>query len=733
MNELWIDFETASTVDVTTAGAYRLMDDPTMRVTLVQFAIDDGPVQVIEAPLFGAIPPQEHISDLILETRELRAALRSFDVPIYAHNAGFERLVLHALGWNNLPPSRFRDTATIARWYNLPASLKGFASAAGDVDKLDATSFKKLWSHRLDPETGLPMPWPDDWQGMYEDMIEYGVRDVEAMRAAVRELPALPEEVWQQYADSERINDRGVCFDLPLARAAVKLRTAVEAEAKIELAAMTQGAVESPRGPAARLYVVERLKELEAQGLLPVPILKDGDLKRGFKKRREHSVGFYTDVRPTFDRAMRATVRKAIEEVGAEADLLRDVLDAVDEGNVAALTKFAALEARGRGYDGLPSVGVMQGMYIFAGATQTHRYSSTGVQTHNLLRDTHGLVNDWHLRRAILQADGNPAPVREVLTKLYPDPKTRPGLPKALGMLLRPSLTAAPGGVLVWRDWSAVEARGLPWLADDPDAEDTLDVFRRGEDIYVREALGIFGSYDPETHPDAKYRRQIGKVSVLSLGFGGSVGAFAAMGRNYGISLPTAQVQSIVKMWRANNPWAQRFWDTLIRAAFNAMKRSNWCEWIPAGRVQFIFAPNVLGGSLMMGLPDGSILTYPRARIEQVERFEGQPKEPTICFDHPTYGRSAIWYGLLAENATQAICASLLRHALRLAEADDLCVAMHTHDEIVAECDDDDDEIELVDAALKKAMETPPDWAEGFPIDSEAGVGFRYKLEDSVE
>jgi hypothetical protein len=52
-------------------------------------------------------------------------------------------------------------------------------------------------------------------------------------------------------------------------------------------------------------------------------------------------------------------------------------------------------------------------------------------------------------------------------------------------------------------------------------------------------------------------QRQIGKVAILSLGYAGGPGAFASMGRNYGILLPESDVRRTVDNWRRANQWAR--------------------------------------------------------------------------------------------------------------------------------------------------------------------------------
>ena len=57
-----------------------------------------------------------------------------------------------------------------------------------------------------------------------------------------------------------------------------------------------------------------------------------------------------------------------------------------------------------------------------------------------------------------------------------------------------------------------------------------------------------------------KALRQRGKVAELALGFGGGVGALAAMGADYGMYLPEDEAKEVVERWRAANPWCVRFW-----------------------------------------------------------------------------------------------------------------------------------------------------------------------------
>jgi DNA polymerase len=273
--------------------------------------------------------------------------------------------------------------------------------------------------------------------------------------------------------------------------------------------------------------------------------------------------------------------------------------------------------------------------------------------------------------------------------------------------MLRPALIPAEGKQFVVADWSAIEARVTAWLANDPQAEEVLQVFRDGRDIYKREAAGIYRV--PEDAVD-KDQRQIGKVAILSLGFGGGVGAFSAMGRNYGIVMEEADAKRIVDAWRRANPWAVRLWQRLedgyTRALRNPGREFN------TGRVTYLYD----GQHLWYSLPSGRILCYPFAKFDgdEITYVKAAWKPAAEAKEWP---RARLWRGLACENIVQATAHDLLRHSLR--QLDD--VVLHVHDEIVLETDDPD-----APNTLKQVMCTPPEWAQGLPLNAEVETMSRY-------
>jgi len=280
--------------------------------------------------------------------------------------------------------------------------------------------------------------------------------------------------------------------------------------------------------------------------------------------------------------------------------------------------------------------------------------------------------------------------------------------------MLRPALIPAPGKVFVGYDWSAIEARMTPWASADAQAEEVLQVFREGRDIYKREAAGIYRISEETV---SKEQRQIGKVAILSLGFGGSVGAFSAMGRNYGIVMPESDSRRIVDAWRRANAWAVRYWEKLESAYTRALRNPN--REFSAGRVTYLYD----GQHLWYALPSGRILCYPFAKFEGDEiTYVKAAWKPAA--DAKEWPRARLWRGLACENITQAAAHDLLRETLRALDREGFAVVAHVHDEAVVECDAAD--AERVSARMHEIMTTAPVWAKGLPLAAEGSIMLRY-------
>jgi len=227
-------------------------------------------------------------------------------------------------------------------------------------------------------------------------------------------------------------------------------------------------------------------------------------------------------------------------------------------------------------------------------------------------------------------------------------------------------------------------------------------------------------------------------VATLALQFLGSVGALKAMALSYRIHLDDAEARRIVDAWREANPWAMEFGGAHCNGESFGLWGAAMSAWeIPgrittAGRVAFIYRDDYLGGTLFMALPSGRLLTYPRPRWRDVDVLDrnGNPtgeKRTELSFRR-AHGRAKLWKGTLAENATQAVAADILRETVTRIETNPalmwMPIRMTTHDEIV--CEVDAARADEAKAMLRREMLTLPGWAEGLPLQSEESVCARY-------
>jgi DNA polymerase len=499
------------------------------------------------------------------------------------------------------------------------------------------------------------------------EMIAYCEQDVRAMRAISKAMRDLSDEELADYHTNERINDRGVLLDKPLADAAVRYASVELEEIESLVHDLTQGEIQSVRSPRMKRWVMERVGP---QALKLMETYKDGEKKY------------------SIDKSVRANLLAFAEENPDEIPAhVADVIQCADDLWASSVAKFSRLSELSDEEDHR-----VRGAFVFAGGSATGRASSYGAQVHNFAR----------------KCASDPDAVRNAMVRGHTIvPRFGKRVTDVLRGMLRPALIPAEGKQLVVADWSAIEARVTAWLANDPQAEEVLQVFRDGRDIYKREAAGIYRV--PEDAVD-KDQRQIGKVAILSLGFGGGVGAFSAMGRNYGIVMEEADAKRIVDAWRRANPWAVRLWQRLedgyTRALRNPGREFN------TGRVTYLYD----GQHLWYSLPSGRILCYPFAKFDgdEITYIKAAWKPAADAKEWP---RARLWRGLACENIVQATAHDLLRHSLR--QLDD--VVLHVHDEIVLETDDPD-----APNTLKQVMCTPPEWAQGLPLNAEVETMNRY-------
>ena len=596
-----------------------------------------------------------------LPTEPFPAAVAQHKGLIYAHNATFERLIFWYVLQVDFKLEQFVCTAAQARANCAPGSLE-------DVGRFSGASMKK--DHRGSQLIRLlSVPQADGTfrqdAGLMQEMVDYCEQDVRAMRAISKAMRPLSATELEDYHVNERINDRGVLVDVPLCKAAIQYASDEVVEIQQIVSEVTEGQIVSVRSPRMKQWVLDRVGP-EAKKLMIV--YKDG--------LEKYSI----------DKTVRANLL-LMENPDEIPPAVAEVIQCADDLWASSVAKFSRLADLADVEDSR-----VRGAFVFAGGSATGRASSYGAQVHNFTR----------------KCAAEPDAVRTAMVRGHSIvPKYGKRVTDVLKGMLRPALVPAAGRFLVVADWAAIEARANPWLSGV--GQEKLDLFRTGADVYKVNAAATFGV--PVASVD-KEQRQIGKVQELACGFAGGVGAFAAMGRAYGVLLPESDARRMVDGWRRANPWAPTYWQALESAYLRAMRNKG--HEFKAGRVTYYYD----GVHLWYMLPSGRVLNYPFAKFDAEGNVTYAKAAWKPAADAKEWPRARLWKGLACENITQAAANDLLRHSLR--NLDD--VVLHVHDEIVIETSSPDEVVK----EMERIMCTPPAWAEGLPLDVEVQVMTRY-------
>ena len=646
---LVIDVETRSRVDLLECGSYEYAEHESTELLSLAY-------HIIGTECRGVVRDFKYLPLTVDKY------IREGDGLVAAFNAQFERFI-----WGNLAPDNLQ--ISFNRWFCVAANARVYAmpNSLNDVGKAITGKFvKDVRGPQL--IRLLSVPRKDgtflDSEALRKEMDTYCLGDVDATVNIMDALPTMSPRQHKDWLVNERINDTGICIDREIATECVDRAEEVLLEVSEKISALTCGVITAPTQHARILnFVKNRLPEHLSHHL-------SRDNKLSLDK----------------------SVRAALQEDPELDPLVRELLALVDETSKSSVAKFKRMLAR------TESGEAARGSFMYAGASQTLRFASRGLQLHNMPRECFDYGETESVKAQLLAGAGI-------------------GMGE-MSKLLRPSLIPDEGNVFVVGDWSSIEARALPWLSASNDVTclDRLALFQNGGDIYQYTADDLFNG-----------NRQTGKVAELALGFGGAAGAFTAMGRTYKLDMDHDEIEHAVAAWREANPWAREFWNAL----YNAAREAFWCpnETFDAGRCKFRFYPDLLGGTLICTLPDMTTIAYPQCRLEpdpqtgkdSLVSMKAAWKPPAGQKTWPTV---RLWGGFLAENVTQAICAALLRDALLRCEERGVVVVGHVHDEIISECP-----ASLAGAnvdALRRIMETKPAWALGLPIAAEPEIMKRY-------
>ena len=623
-DKIHVDLETYSSVDLRKCGVHKYAASPDFEIMLATFGFyRDGIREYAQYEPTNGKP----ISPVIWSW------LRDPEVEKYAFNAMFERVCFGSLLGHDLDPSQWRCVMVKCGAAGLPMSLDRVSKVLRlDNVKLAGAHLINYFAKPCKPSKangGRTRNLPEHDAGRWNEYKHYNLIDVATEWDIDEYLDGkgvtVSRDEWARYATDQRINDRGVCVDRPMAANGVRMTDELKQEMLDEIGRLT--GAENGRS-------VTQLRTWLAANGCDMPDLRA--------------------------ETVRSTLTLLPEGPARRVLALREQVSRTSTDKYKAALQCADEDSRARG------------LFAFYGAYRTGRFAGRRVQLQNLSR-IHFTDGERDEAAALdfarkLVRDGN----TELLEIMYASPI------EILSQLIRTVFTAEEGRSIVAADYSAIEARVLAWLAGE---EWKLEVFRTHGKIYEATASRMFG-VPFESVTKGSDLRQRGKVGELAFGYGGAVGAVERMGFLKDGTLTTEEVLRMVRSWRRENPRIVGMWRAVEVAAIRAVTAPGYT--VRAARCTF----RSNGEWLFVTLPSGRPLSYYRPRIRQNKwdedalYYEGE-NEQNQWEVVGTYG------GKLSENITQAVSRDLLCEAQRRLEAAGYGIVLHVHDEVAVEVDDD--------------------------------------------
>jgi len=681
-----VDIETYSDIDIKKAGLYKYAQSPAFEVLLIAFAVDQGPVQIVDLTQDPGANGSGANWQALQDFRRLWVA---DDVIFHAYNAAFEHYCLNTWakrnGWETRPIGDWRCTMAHGLYCGYTAGLAATGEAMGlPQDKQKMSIGAALIRKFCVPGKAKAAPLIDGLVAEESSMakvrrriaaepekwklfVEYCKQDVEAEREIERRLskwlmPAREQLLWELTVNA---NIEGVGVDRDLVDGALYLDKAEQA-ALLDEAQQISG-LDNPKSVQQLLKWL--CKELDSDEIT--------DLKK-------------------------ATVSDLLK-AGVDSDKAQRMLELRQLMSKTSTKKYDALQAA------TCEDGRVRGMMFYYGANRSGRWAGRIVQPQKLPQNH--LPELGYARELVKKLDA------EMVKICYGS------VPDTLSQLIRTAFVPRPGKLYAVADYSAIEARVVAWLAGE---SWVLDAFRDGKDIYCATASQMFG-VPVEKHGVNSELRQRGKVATLALGYGGGESALVAMGA-LAMGIPEGDLPEIKAKWRKANTAICALWRKVEDAAV-ACVRTGDRQAVPVGRngkayggqITFAHEADAATGQdfLTIELPTGRKLFYAKPSLRAARNF---PERESLHYmstnqtKKKKWGQTDTWGGKLVENITQAVARDCLAEMLLRLKRKGLTAVFHVHDEVIVEVDSTGQLDEILDI-----MAEPLDWAPGLPL---KGAGF---------
>jgi len=530
-----LDFETYSDVDLRKHGLMRYVSSPNFKVLIASVSMIDED-DTLNSVVIDFV--QDHEGATVLLEKMIDSKV------VVAHNAAFEWTVLDALHIHR-SPSEFLDSAVFARIAGMGSSLEAAAPQALGVDKMESGKnliqlFSIPGTYQMDNEnTAFDPKVVEDHPEEWAEFIEYcGLDSALSLKLLLALSFATSVDEMFYTACTLAMNNQGWHVDVPLVEEmdrryqANQKRLIAQFQLKHEAYTLNLNSSQqlvqwcSARGVRASSFDEQHVASMMTKLEKKLESLKEDDEKRD-------------DYEAVLDLLQ---VKQAMG--GSSLKKLRTILDTVSEE------------------------GLLYDQYLHAGASTTLRTTGRSVQMQNLKR-----------------LGGKGDDVEELK-----DPSIHWDNAKMARNLRQVFTASHEGGSLVVGDYSAVESRGLAWLAGE---EWKLDAYRNGIGVYEKQASEFYEVALEDVSPE---QRSFAKVGELSGGYGAGAVAVQEFAEKMGVHLTLGEAQKLVHDFRGTNPCTVAFWQALSDALLQVSEIGLATVAIPHGTIMMetLVAPPTL-------------------------------------------------------------------------------------------------------------------------------------------
>ena len=434
----------------------------------------------------------------------------------------------------------------------------------------------------------------------------------------------------------------------------------------------------------------------------------------------------YTD--PVIELAENVLVRHLSEVQARKAELMERLDTTIGKEELMSNDKFAQI---------LRAMGVEPPMKISAATgKEAYAFSKTDVEFKALLEHPNDRVQTLMAARF-----GTKSTLEETRTESFIQLQSRGSLPIMLmywgahtgrasggdklnlqnlprGGSLRYSMRPPAGHIMIASDSSQIEARILGWWAGE--AELTAQ-FAAGDDVYSKFATDIYGR--TITKAD-KIERFVGKVGILSLGFGVGKDKFrdSLKTGQSSVTIDNEEAERIVSLYRAKYAFIAQLW----KDATDAIKAMSQSQSYELGT-----GIKILCDHEGVHLPNGMLLRFPNLSYRKAD---GDKLKKDGFYYDGRFGPVGMYGAKLIENIVQALARIVVFN--QMAKIDQnlkkhdrtngyrFKVCLTVHDEVVAVVPEQVEKkvVEL----MVRIMSIAPKWAPGLPIACEAAAGTSY-------